>query len=480
MNLTIPNLFKVPEIRNKILITLGLLLVYRIGFFIPLPGVNIEESIKQTQNLGGVGKVFGMMNVLTGGSLQSATIFSLGVMPYISASIIFSLLSKAVPALEKIAKEGQSGQRKINQYTRLATVGICLIQSWFVIFGSLSADNTKLLHEGVKEWFGLYCVVVMVALTAGTMFIMWLGEQITEHGVGNGISLIIMAGIVSSLYPSLALYFQSGFGRDNWQSLLLFTGAWGVAVVAVVYMTKAQRRIPIQNAKHTRGRRVVGGERSFLPFKLNQANVMPIIFGSALLMIPAMLGTALGNNWLEQSFGGQRGFWFIFSYALLIYFFAFFWTSMMFQPNEIAKNLQENGSFVPGIRPGRQTADFLEKTMVRITLAGATFLAIVAVLPSLVGAGGSGTMDQVLIYFMSGTSILIVVGVALDMVEKINGLLVMRNYEGAMAPGGEVATTGSGWGRRASTGAAGAGSAGAGPASPGSAGGPASSGTAES
>ena len=450
MNLTLANLFRIPEIRTKILITLGLLFVYRIGFFIPLPGVNASEAIDQTRNLGGVGKVFGMMNVLTGGSLQSATIFSLGVMPYISASIIFSLLTKAVPSLEKIAKEGQSGQRKINQYTRLATVAICLVQSWFVIFGTLGADGSKLLHAGVRDWFALYCIVVMIALTAGTMFIMWLGEQITEHGIGNGVSLIIMAGIISSLYPSLAVYFQSGWDRTSWQNLLMFTGAWGLAVVAVVYMTKAQRRIPIQNAKHTRGRRVYGGERAFLPFKLNQANVMPIIFGSALLMIPALLGTAIGSTWLEQTFGGQRGFWFVLSFTVLIYFFAFFWTSMMFQPNEIAKNLQDQGSFVPGIRPGRQTAEFLEKTMVRMTLAGATFLAIVAVVPSLVGTGG-GQMDQVLIYFMSGTSILIVVGVALDMVEKLNALLVMRNYEGAVEPGAEATGAGSGWGRRSSS-----------------------------
>ena len=451
MNLTITNLFKIPEIRNKILITLGLLLVYRVGSFIPLPGVNFQKVFDQLGDLGGVGKVFGMMNVLTGGSLQNATLFSLGVMPYISASIIFSLLSKAVPALEKIAKEGQSGQRKIQQYTRLATVGICLIQSWFVIGGSLSAGKGDLLHTGVRSWFGLYCIVVMVALTAGTMFIMWIGEQITEHGVGNGTSLIIMAGIVSNLYPSMTVYFkQGGVDTSAWQHLLTFAGLWGVAVVAVVYMTKAQRRIPIQNAKHTRGRQVYGGERSFLPFKLNQANVMPIIFGSALLMIPALLGTALKITWLEQAFGGQRGFWFVLTYTALIFFFAFFWTSMMFQPNEIAKNLQEQGSFVPGIRPGRQTAEFLEQTMVRITLAGSAFLAIVAILPSLFGASRSGAMDQVLIYFMSGTSILIVVGVALDMVEKLNALLVMRNYEGAMEPGAEASGAGSGWGRRSS------------------------------
>ncbi len=448
MNLSTTNLFKVPEIRTKILIPMGLLLVYRIGFFIPLPGVNFDEAFKQMGSVSGVGRLFGMMNVLTGGSLQSATLFSLGVMPYISASIIFSLLTKAVPALEKIAKEGASGQRKINQYTRLATVGICLIQSWFVIGGALSADESRLLHTGVREWFALYCVVVMIALTAGTMFIMWLGEQITEHGIGNGISLIIMAGIIANLYPALGTYTNIGFDTQAWQNLLLFSGAWAVTVVAVVYMTKAQRRIPIQQAKQARGRRVYGGQKHFLPFKVNQAGVMPIIFGSALLMVPAMVGTATGSAWLETSFGQQRGFWFVTTFAALIYFFAYFWTSMMFQPNEIAKNLQEGGSFIPGIRPGKPTAHFLEQTMVRITLVGATFLSIVAVMPSLVSGTGS-TADQVLIYFMSGTSILIVVGVALDMVEKLNALLVMRNYEGFLAEtGGEAAGAGSGWGRR--------------------------------
>jgi preprotein translocase subunit SecY len=452
MNVSIANLFKVPEIRNKILVTLGLLFVYRIGFYIPLPGVNAAEALKGIGNVDGAGRLFGMMNVLTGGSLQSATLFSLGVMPYISASIIFSLLSKAVPALEKIAKEGASGQRKINQYTRLTTVAICLVQSWFVIGGTLNGAGRSLLHVGVEEWFGLYTIVVMVSLTAGTMFIMWLGEQITENGIGNGISLIIMAGIISNLSPALNSYFTMGMDTQAWQNLLMFCGAWGVTVIAVVFMTKAQRRIPIQQAKQARGREVYGGQKHFLPFKVNQAGVMPIIFGSALLMIPALLGTAFGVTFLEQSFGTQNGFWFVVSFAALIYFFAFFWTSMMFQPNEIAKNLQEGGSFIPGIRPGKPTAKFLEQTMVRITLAGSTFLAVIAVMPSLIGSTGNAT-SMVLLYFMSGTSILIVVGVALDMVEKINGLLVMRNYEGAMNEGGgiggnDTANATSGWGRR--------------------------------
>lgn len=453
MNLTIANLFKVPEIRNKILITLGLLLVYRIGYFIPLPGVNFLESLRQQQQAagdqGGWMQVYTLMNVLTGGNLQSATIFSLGVMPYISASIIFSLLSKAIPSLEKIAKEGQSGQRKINQYTRLATVAICLIQSWFVIIGAL-AGKDKLLHSGISQWQGLYYVVVMVALTAGTMFIMWLGEQITEHGVGNGISLIIMAGIVSGLSPALPTLTS----KEDYQQLLLFLGVWAFAVVAVVYMTKAQRRIPIQQPRHTKGTRTVGGDKRYLPFKLNQANVMPIIFGSALLMIPAMIGSTFSHTsfggWLELSFGGERGFWFVVSFTALIFFFAFFWTSMMFQPNEIAKNLQENGSFIPTVKPGKPTAEFLEKTMVRLTLAGSAFLAIVAVLPTILRTGGGGSMSQAMIYFMSGTSILIVVSVALDMVEKLNAMLLMRNYETINQATGEQAASGSGWGRRSS------------------------------
>lgn len=440
------NLFKVKEIRNRILITLGLLVCYRIGFYVPIPGVNLQAFLQGLGNQEGFNKLFLMMNVLTGGRLQTATLFSLGVMPYISASIIFSLLTKVIPSLEKLAKEGASGQKKINQYTRLATVVLCLFQSMFVIFGTLNRGTSTLLHSGVSNLWGLYVIVIVFALTAGTMFVMWIGEQITERGIGNGMSLIIMAGIVSNLYPSIAGYITGGFGRDAWQNLLMFLGAWIVSVVVVVYMTKAQRRIPIQQAKHTRGRRVYGGQRHFLPFKINQAGVMPIVFGSALLLIPTIFGQVTGWTGLEESFSSQRGFWFVVTYIALIFFFSFFWTSMMFQPNEIANNLKENGSFIPGIRPGKSTAQFLESTMVRITLAGAAFLSILAVLPSLLGASRGGSIDQVLIYFMSGTSILIVVGVALDMVEKLNAMLVMRNYEGAMkeADGGGSG----GWGRK--------------------------------
>jgi preprotein translocase subunit SecY len=443
------SLVKVKEIRSRILLTLGLLVLYRVGFFIPIPGVDLTQFLQSMQSQEGAGRLFLMMNVLTGGSLQTATLFSLGVMPYISASIIFSLLTKAVPSLEKLAKEGASGQKKINQYTRLATVAICIFQSWFVIFGTLKSGSSNLLHTGVGQFWGLYILVIMFALTAGTMFVMWIGEQITERGIGNGMSLIIMAGIVSNLYPALGSFTTQGsFDRGMWQSLLLFLGMWLVSVIAVVFTTKAQRRIPIQQAKHTRGRQVYGGQKHYLPFKINQAGVMPIVFGSALLLIPTLFGQAVGWTALEESFSRQQGFWFVASYTGLIFFFSFFWTSMMFQPNEIANNLKEGGTLIPGTRPGKPTAEFLEKTMVRITLAGATFLSIIAVMPSILGARSSGGVDQVLIYFMSGTSILIVVGVALDMVEKLSAMLTMRNYESAMGKDGGEGTSTGGWGRR--------------------------------
>ncbi|MCC6669696.1 MAG: preprotein translocase subunit SecY [Planctomycetes bacterium] len=451
MSVSIANLFKVKEIRTRLLITLSLLLCYRIGFYVPLPGVDFQKMVAQAGTSGeGWGKLIGIMNVLTGARLQQATIFSLGVMPYISASIIFSLLAKVVPALERIAKEGPSGQRKINQYTRLATVPICFLQSFFVIFGVLAPGGTdSMLHAGVESYYLLYVILVMVALTAGTMFVMWLGEQITEHGVGNGISLIIMAGIIAQLWTAFSPFVtpgsKSALDTASYQNLLLFLFAWVVAVVGVVYMTKAQRRIPIQQAKQTRGRRVYGGQRHFLPLKVNHAGVMPIIFASALLVIPSIFGTAVGWNWLQDAFTRGTGFVYVLTFSALIFFFQFFWTSLMFQPNEMAEQLKEYGSFIPGIRPGKKTAEFLEQTMIRISLAGAAFLSLVAIFPSLVSGQFQG-LDQTLIYFMSGTSILIVVGVALDLVEKLNGMLIMRNYEGFMKDSG--AAGGAGWGRQ--------------------------------
>ncbi|MEM7198769.1 MAG: preprotein translocase subunit SecY [Planctomycetota bacterium] len=446
------SLYKDAEIRKKILITIGLLFFYRIGFAIPIPGVDYQKFVELAGGASGegIGRLAGIVNILTGAQLQQASIFSLGVMPYISASIIFSLLVKVVPTLERLSKEGASGQRKINQYTRLATIPICLVQSFFVIFCVLGKSlNTpdSLLHASVEAYWLPYCLLVMLSMTAGTLFIMWLGEQITEHGAGNGISLIIMAGIIAALWPAFLQAFgtasDGALQTEAYQTLLLFVLAWGVAVVAVVFMTKSQRRIPIQQAKQTRGRRVYGGQRHFLPIKVNHAGVMPIIFASALLIVPSLLGSAIGLDWLSDTFSAGRGFWYVACYAGLIFFFSFFWTSLMFQPNEMADNLKEHGSFIPGIRPGKKTAEFLEQTMVRITLAGAAFLTVVAVFPTFVSSGFAG-LDPTFLYFMSGTSILIVVGVALDLVEKLNAMLVMRNYEGVV----KDSSGQSGWGRR--------------------------------
>ncbi len=451
MNASILNVWRDEEIRKRILITLGLLFCYRVGFAVPLPGVDFHAATQQQDVGGGFAGLFNLMSMLTGAQLTQATVFSLGVMPYISASIIFSLLAKVVPALEKIAKEGGAGQRKINQYTRLATIPICILQSFFIVFGVLSgkAGGQSLLHPGVENWWGLYVVVVVVALTAGTMFIMWLGEQIQEHGIGNGISIIIMAGIVSDLpsaiWPSIQSGMRGGTGTETYQTLLLFLGAWLAAVLAVVFITKATRRIPLQQAKQTRGRRVYGGQRHFLPIKLNFAGVMPIIFASALLVVPTFVGGAIGWNGLRDAFQYGRGFWYVAAYSALIFFFSFFWASLMYQPSELANNLKEHGAFIPGIRPGKSTAEFLESTMARITLAGASFLAVIAVFPNLVGGQFQG-LSPTLVFFMSGTSILIVVGVALDTVEKINAMLVMKNYDGFMKEGGASA---SGWGRPA-------------------------------
>ncbi len=452
MNVSFFNLLRIPEIRQKIMFTLGFLLIYRIGFQIPLPGVNYAAFTKAAEQMGGAGGLRGLMNIMTGAQLQQATLFSLGVMPYISASIIFSLLSKTMPALEKISKEGPAGQRKINQYTRLATIPICMIQAMFVVFGPLqdSVGSTPMVYSYAHGLW--YTLLVMIALTCGTLFIMWLGEQITEHGAGNGISIIIMAGIIAQLWPTFVRMTDAppGQGTAAWQGLLLFLLTWGVAVVAVVYMTKAQRRIPIRHAKQTRGRKVYGGQSHFLPIKVNSAGVMPIIFASALLMIPTLLGNVAGWDWLQKAFAGGQGFWYVTGFSGLIFFFAFFWTSMMFQPNEMANNLKESGAFIPGIRPGKKTAEYLEHTMVRVTLAGSAFLAAIAVMPAFT-RGGFATLDMSLIYFMSGTSILIVVGVALDLVEKLNAMLIMRNYEGFMKEAGgsrAAAAAGGGWGRR--------------------------------
>ena len=446
-------LFRIPELRRKILLTLGLLAVYRMGFYIPLPFIdqeklfNFQESVQGGQQ-DSLGQVMQVVSLFSASNIGNSTIFGLGIMPYISASIIFQLLASVYPPLEKLQKEGEAGRRKINEYTRYATVLICLVQSFMWIqFISRSPEDGG-LGLVMEDYQGLFFNIAFTfTMTAGTVFLMWIGEQIDAYGVGNGISLLIMAGIVARMPSALSTSFiepalQRGvaLGTDTGiERLLLLAILFVCVVLCVVLMTQGQRRIPIQSAKHVRGRRVMGGQRQFLPLRVNQAGVMPIIFASSLLMFPYFVFNAMGNTeWgrqsdlireLSQIFGG-RGYIYNVLYVVLIYFFCYFWTAITFNPKDMADNLKDYGSFIPGYRPGARTATYLEAVMVRITYVGAAFLALVAVIPTFVAT--SLNLDFTVASFYGGTGLLIVVSVVLDLVQKIDSHLVMRNYSGLL------------------------------------------------
>ncbi len=426
-------LLKVPETRDKILVTMGLLLAFRFGFQVPIPGMDprflrdIAQSAQQS--------LFGLMNAFSGGDIGRTSMFSLGIMPYISASIIFSMLAKVSPKIEAIAKEGAAGQKRINQWTRLAAVPIAMIQAIFVYTG-VFLSNPEMIDDSIGAGFTL-AVVVVLSLTAGAIFCMWLGELITEYGIGNGASLIIMAGIITDIPAAIA----GMVNKDDFYDTIVYLVALWLGIVAViVYITKGTRRIPIQYAKLTRGRRVYGGQRHYLPLKVNMAGVMPIIFASIIFVIPGVLFSLLDYEWsnyLSEVFKDTVGFVHVSLQVVLIFAFCFFWNRLMFQPDQIADDLRERGSFIPGIRPGPKTAEFLDHTLTRITMAGAAFLAVIAVLPSFVTV--KTPLSPAMAYFLGGTSVLIVVGVALDIVDKLNAQLVMRNYEGFMK------SSGAGW-----------------------------------
>ncbi|MCC7140115.1 MAG: preprotein translocase subunit SecY [Planctomycetes bacterium] len=424
------NLFRVPELRSRIWITVVFLVVYRVGMNVPLPGVNMTFLKQVVQGREEGTDFLVLVNMLSGGGIAGCALFSLGIMPYISASIIFSLLVKVVPQLEAIAKEGSAGQRRINQWTRYATVPLAFFQSWIVVRTIYQANYFQ--GYGAQQLIDPGFFVAMgavLALTTGTMLLMWIGEQITEHGVGNGISLLIMAGIIARLPENVRELVRNHPSPLTPVLLLaLFVGV----VVVVVYITKGTRKIPVQYAKLMRGRRVYGGQRHFLPIKVNQAGVMPVIFSSSLLAFPAMLGRGLGWTGLVNSMS-YGSWWYTVLDIALIFFFSYFWTSLMFNPAEMSKNMKEGGSFIPGIRPGRHTADFLQRVMVHMTLAGATFLAVIALVPGWLARNADAPPQ--IAQFLGGTSILIVVSVALDLVDKLNSHLLMRRYEGFMGGG---------------------------------------------
>jgi preprotein translocase subunit SecY len=445
------SIFSIPELRQKIFFTIILLAIYRIGFSIPMPYFDQREMNKGLA-ASGIGGLLNYVSMFSGGNLSQATLFGLGIMPYISASIIFQLLAAVYPPLEQLQKEGESGRKKINEYTRYATVLICLFQAWMYIswMSSWGMTPERTAVDGVlgPDFTTYYYRITQVlSMTAGTVFLMWLGEQIDEFGIGNGISLIIMAGIVARIPAATASLFFEG-GNFKWSVFTLGgTGGQGISfetlvvllclfvavVIAVVAITKATRRIPTQSAKHVRGRRQFGGTRQFLPLKLNQAGVMPVIFASSILVLPMLVFQGLvrlGMTWavpLADSFARQ-GYLYNMAFIAMIYVFCYFWTAIIFNPKDMANNLKEYGSFIPGYRPGKRTEQYLEKVMMRITYVGAAFLAAIAVIPTLISTtlGVSYTVAS----FYGGTGLLIVISVALDLVAKINSHLVMRNYEG--------------------------------------------------
>ena len=435
------NIWKIPELRNKMLFTLSMLAIYRIGFFIPLPAVD-QQALKETAEKaagGALGNVITYVSIFTGGSFGQSTIFGLGIMPYISAAIIFQLLATVLPSLKALQNEGPAGRQKIQEYTRYATVGLCLVQAVFWLM-FISSGETPMVYADYKGSLTFW-VCGILGLTAGTVFLMWLGEQIDKYGIGNGISLIITAGIIAGMPTAISMIagdFQFALSSADAQydlSTVFFLIVAFVAVVAgSIVITQGQRRIPIQQAKHTRGRRVYGGQRSYLPLRVNHGGVMPIIFASSLMIFPAVIFGWLRNAWpngvtvfLEREFAGN-GYLYTVLYILMIYFFAYFWTTVQFQPKEMATQLRDHGSFIPGLRPGPRTAEYLETVMERITYVGAGFLAVIAVIPTIV-SGYYGIPFQVS-SFLGGTGLLIVVSVMLDLVQRVEAALLMRNYPG--------------------------------------------------
>ncbi|MBW8040998.1 MAG: preprotein translocase subunit SecY [Planctomycetes bacterium] len=436
---TVFNIFRIPDLRNKILFTLALLIMYRIGFHIPNPcfdQAKIAEVTKHRDTESPIGRATEYMRIFTGGTLDKSSIFGLGIMPYITASIILMLLGEVVPALKKLRQEGQTGHKKIQEYTRYLAVLICLIQS--MMFMKMLG---KFIYPGM-ETQGV--IMGIVSMTAGTIFLMWLGEQIDEYGIGNGISLIIMAGIVSRmpwavgmLLENVDLRVGAPAGTISPAKLLFLIASFVFVVAGAILITQGQRRIPIQQAKMMRGRRMYGGQRHYLPLRVNHGGVMPIIFASAFMMFPPVIIEqftrieSFRNSAILDTVQGalkHTAFTYNTIYMLLIFLFAYFWVTVQFQPREMAKNLRDSGSFIPGLRPGRRTADYLETVMTRITYFGAAFLSIIAVVPTIISI--SLGIDWRVATFLGGTGLLIVVSVSLDLVQKIEANLLMRSYEG--------------------------------------------------
>ena len=451
----IANVFRIPDLRKRVLFTFGLLAIYRLGSFIPTPGINVirwEEFFARTQ-----GSIFGFFDLFAGGNIRRLSVFALGIMPYITSSIILQLLTIVVPTLEKLQKEGELGRRKITQWTRYLTVGLALMQSFGIATALQSAQQGFVANPG----FG-FVSMTMLSLTTGTAFIMWLGEQITERGIGNGMSLIIFCGIVVGL-PNAIGEFISKIQSGDWNAFhVIVILAMMVCVVGfIVLVERGERRIPVQYAKRIMGRRMMGGQSTHLPLKVNAGGVIPVIFASSLLAFPQTLmnvdyvkNSNVLSGMLNSIAGAQPLYYLL--YTALIIFFCFFYVSIIFNPNEAADNMRKYGGFIPGIRPGKNTADYMNKILTKITVVGGLYLSILSLLPQIMISGiklqrlpGIGnwidaTFPRWLLdglgvnFYFGGTSLLIVVGVAMDTVNQIEAQLIMRHYEGFTPRAGRI------------------------------------------
>jgi len=424
------NITKIPELRTRILITIGLLAVYRVGVFVPTPGIDgralaafFESQMK--------GSLLGLIDMFSGGALSKLSVFALGIMPYISASIILQLLTVVIPYLERLSKEGEAGRKKITQYTRYGTVALSAIQGMGIAFG-LESMKSPIGDLVVPEPGWGFRVIAVITLTAGTAFIMWLGERISEHGIGNGISLIIFAGIVARL-PS-AIYSTGQMIQTGELSIFMFLmiGLLMVAVVAaIIFMERGHRKIPVQYAKRVVGRRIYGGSSTHLPLRVNTSGVIPPIFASSLLMFPATIANFVDQPWAQSVAMMLSPGAFVYDafYILLIIFFCYFYTAVQFNPVDVADNMKKYGGYIPGIRPGKRTADYIDRVLTRITLGGALYLSAICVLPTLL-------IRQFNVpFYFGGTALLIVVGVALDTMSQIESHMLTRHYEGFLKKG---------------------------------------------
>jgi len=417
------NIFRVPELRKRVIFTCLLLIVYRIGSHVPTPGIDAEALTALFKQVGGT--LFGFLDLFSGGALRRLSVFALGIMPYISASIILQLLAVVIPALERLSKEGEAGRRRITQYTRYGTVFLAAVQGLGIAIGLENQNVGGQLVVPDPGWG--FRFTTTLTLVAGTIFIMWLGEQISERGIGNGISLLIFAGIIVRLPEAVIGSFQLLQAGEMPIYTFLFLLVLMVAVVAgVIVMTLGQRRVPVQYARRVVGRRIYGGQSTHIPLRVNTAGVIPVIFAASILVFPATIAQFVKVDWVQTVTAALApGTWLYFVlYAASIIFFTYFYTAIIFKPDDVADNMKKYGGFIPGIRPGAKTADYIEKILDRITLVGAIYLAAISILPETM------ILWTNVPFFFGGTSLLIVVGVALDTVQQVEAHLLMRHYEG--------------------------------------------------